>query len=94
MYERDNTLRFGRWLKLKLLADFTDGAEDEDGLPTLSPGLLGFVSSCYQLGSILGVPIAPWLSQRWGRRWSVMGGSLILCVGAIIQGFSQNGKLS
>ncbi|KAK2768149.1 hypothetical protein FQN54_000001 [Arachnomyces sp. PD_36] len=80
------TLQFsGPWNRY-----FTDGTFDEEGEPTLSAGLLGFVSSCYQLGSVIGVPIAPWLNQKWGRRWSVMGGSLILCVGAIIQGFSQN----
>lgn len=71
--------------------DFSDGAFDDDGMPTISAPLLGFMSSCYQLGSILGVPIAPYVNQTWGRRWSVMGGSLILCVGAIIQGFAQHG---
>lgn len=71
---------------------FTDGAKDASGNPVISPALLGFVSSCYQLGSIIGVPIAPWVSQRFGRRWSIMGGSLIMCVGALIQGFSHNRK--
>ncbi|PGH21293.1 hypothetical protein AJ80_03343 [Polytolypa hystricis UAMH7299] len=68
---------------------FTDGAF-KDGKPVLSPGLLGFVASCYQLGSVIAVPFAPWLNQRFGRRWSVMVGSLIMVAGAIIQGFSQH----
>ncbi|KAL2063082.1 hypothetical protein VTL71DRAFT_6154 [Oculimacula yallundae] len=71
-------------------AYFSDGARNEKGLPVLTPGLLGFVSSCYQLGSILGVPVAPWFNQRFGRRWSIMSGSLIMVVGAIIQGFAQH----
>ncbi|CAG8952453.1 hypothetical protein HYFRA_00001200 [Hymenoscyphus fraxineus] len=69
---------------------FSDGTLDAKKKPTLSPALLGFVSSCYQLGSIIGVPIAPWFNQRFGRRWSVMSGSIIMVIGALIQGFAQN----
>ncbi|KAG9238886.1 hexose transporter-like protein [Amylocarpus encephaloides] len=69
---------------------FSDGAKDKKGEPTLSPSILGFVSSCYQLGSIIGVPVAPWFNQKFGRRWAVMAGSLIMVVGAMIQGFAQN----
>lgn len=58
----------------------------------IQPNLLGFMNACYQLGTILAVPIAPWLNQRYGRRWSVMSGSLIMMVGAILQGFAQHGK--
>ncbi|PMD64344.1 hexose transporter-like protein [Hyaloscypha bicolor E] len=56
----------------------------------LEPGLLGLVNSCYQLGSLIGIPFVPWYSQLFGRRWSVMTGSLIMVVGAILQGFAQN----
>ncbi|PVH75118.1 lactose permease [Cadophora sp. DSE1049] len=69
---------------------FSDGAKDAKEKPILSAGLLGFVSSCYQLGSIIGVPIAPWFNQRFGRRWAIMAGSIIMVIGAIIQGFAQN----
>ncbi|KAE8442415.1 hypothetical protein EG329_003373 [Mollisiaceae sp. DMI_Dod_QoI] len=69
---------------------FSDGTKDSKGKPTLSGGMLGFVSSCYQLGSIIGVPVAPWFNQRFGRRWSVMGGSVIMVIGALIQGFAQD----
>jgi len=80
------TLQFsGPWNKY-----FSDGAKDDKQKPILSAGLLGFVSSCYQLGSIIGVPIAPWFNQRFGRRWAIMFGSVIMVIGAIIQGFSQN----
>jgi MFS family permease len=53
--------------------------------------MLGFISSCYQLGSIFGVPIAPWFNQKYGRRWSIMAGSLTMVLGAILQGFAQHG---
>ncbi|KAF2682244.1 lactose permease [Lentithecium fluviatile CBS 122367] len=69
---------------------FGDGYKNEKGKWDIRPALLGFMSSCYQLGSILAVPIAPWFNQRFGRRWSIMLGSGVMCVGAIIQGFSQH----
>ncbi|PGH02596.1 hypothetical protein AJ79_07600 [Helicocarpus griseus UAMH5409] len=72
-------------------AYFSDNYVDpEDGKPEISPSLLGFVSACYQLGSIFGVPIAPYINQTHGRRACVMIGSLIMCVGALLQGFAQH----
>ncbi|KAK1765317.1 general substrate transporter [Phialemonium atrogriseum] len=56
----------------------------------IEPGLLGFVNSCYQLGSIFAVPIAPWFAHRYGRRWSIMLGSGIMVFGALLQGFAQH----
>ncbi|KAK7960719.1 hypothetical protein PG996_011361 [Apiospora saccharicola] len=60
------------------------------GKASIEPAMLGFISSCYQLGSILAVPIAPWFNQRFGRRWGIMAGSIIMIVGAVLQGFSQH----
>lgn len=73
--------------------DFGDGHKNADGAAAIEPGLLGFISSCYQLGSILAVPVAPWFNQKFGRRWSIMTGSIVMVIGAIIQGFSQHGEL-
>ncbi|KAN0092036.1 sugar transporter-like protein [Hyaloscypha variabilis] len=60
------------------------------GAPVISTPLLGFLSASYQLGSIIGVPFAPYINQRFGRRWPVFGGSVIMVIGAIIQGFAQD----
>ncbi|KJY01069.1 mfs sugar transporter like protein [Zymoseptoria brevis] len=60
------------------------------GKPDIRPAILGFISSCYQLGSILAVPVAPWFNQKFGRRASIMAGSLIMVVGALLQGFAQH----
>lgn len=65
----------------------------KDNKPSIKPTLIGFMNACYQLGSILAVPIAPWLSQRYGRRWSIMIGSLVMVLGALLQGFAQHGML-
>jgi len=62
-------------------------------MPDIEAGMLGFISACYSLGSILGVPIAPWFNQKYGRRWSIMFGSIVMCIGAILQGFAQHSRL-
>ncbi|KAM5352810.1 hypothetical protein ACJ41O_005532 [Fusarium nematophilum] len=69
---------------------FGNGRTNEEELYAIEPGLLGFVNSSYQLGSIFAVPIAPWFAQRFGRRWSIMLGSWIMVAGALIQGFAQH----
>ena len=81
-----NTLQFSSRFNIY----FGDGYLDRDGNPSIEPSLLGIVASSYNLGSIIGVPIAPWFNQRFGRRWAIMTGSIIMVVGAIIQGFSQH----
>ncbi|KAE8449216.1 hypothetical protein EG329_008383 [Mollisiaceae sp. DMI_Dod_QoI] len=55
--------------------------------------LLGMISSAYNLGAILAVPVVPWVAQKWGRRWSIFIGSVFQCVGALLQGFSQNAAM-
>ncbi|KAH6861968.1 major myo-inositol transporter iolT [Alternaria alternata] len=69
---------------------FGDGYKDADGEASIEPKIIGFMSSCYQLGSILAVPVAPWLSQKYGRRMSIFVGSAIMVVGALLQGFAQH----
>lgn len=81
-----NTLQFSG----KFNEYFGNGYTNKDGKLSIEPGLLGFISSCYQLGSIFGVPIAPYLNQKYGRRSSIMAGSIIMVIGALIQGFAQH----
>ncbi|EOA86795.1 uncharacterized protein SETTUDRAFT_41325 [Exserohilum turcica Et28A] len=69
---------------------FGDGYKDKDNKPSINPNIIGFMSACYQLGSILAVPVSPWLNQRYGRRMSIFVGSIIMVTGAILQGFAQH----
>ncbi|KFY57269.1 hypothetical protein V496_06481 [Pseudogymnoascus sp. VKM F-4515 (FW-2607)] len=69
---------------------FGNGYLNKDGKAAITPNILGFMSACYQLGSIFGVPVAPYVNQRWGRRWAIMIGSIVMCVGAILQCFAQH----
>jgi sugar porter (SP) family MFS transporter len=81
-----NTLQFSQTFQLY----FGGGRKNSDNKFAIEPGLLGFINSSYQLGSILAVPVAPWFANRFGRRWSIMLGSGIMVVGSLLQGFAQH----
>ncbi|KAF4468534.1 hexose transporter [Fusarium albosuccineum] len=81
-----NTLQFAQTFHKY----FGNGRTNADGDYAIEAGLLGFVNSSYQLGSIFAVPFAPWVAQRYGRRWSIMLGSFIMVFGALLQGFAQH----
>lgn len=55
-----------------------------------SSARLGFMIASYALGGILVMPIVPFVGDRWGRRISIIFGSLVMVVGAIIQAAAQN----
>ncbi|KAK0615173.1 general substrate transporter [Bombardia bombarda] len=50
--------------------------------------LKGIIAAAYSLGAILSLPFIPTINDRFGRRWSIFGGSLVMMTGALIQGFS------
>lgn len=52
--------------------------------------VLGLMSAIMALGSICSTPIAPWVADRFGRRWGITVGSIIMIAGAIIQCESFN----
>lgn len=52
--------------------------------------ILGLLVSAYSLGAITAIPFVPWLSDWVGRRWSVVFGSVVMVIGAILQGCSTN----
>jgi sugar porter (SP) family MFS transporter len=83
-----NTLQFSQYFHQYLSNGRRDPLNEENY--AIEAGLLGFVNSCYQLGSIFAVPVAPWFATKFGRRWSIMLGSWVMVVGAIIQGLSQH----
>lgn len=58
------------------------------GNPTGS--LKGIIAAAYSLGAILSLPFIPMVNEKFGRRGSILGGSLVMVVGALIQGFSQH----
>jgi MFS family permease len=57
-------------------------------------GQLGLLVACYNLGAITSIPFVSLVSDHFGRRKSIIFGSVIMCIGAIMQGLSQNRKLA
>ena len=55
-----------------------------------SSAKLGFVIASLTLGGLIMVPLIPIVGDRWGRRVSIILGSLVMVVGAIIQTAAQN----
>ncbi|KAJ5943463.1 hypothetical protein N7516_003631 [Penicillium verrucosum] len=62
-----------------------------DGRPkyVIEENLKGFLGAAYSLGAIVSLPFVPYVNQRVGRRWTIMFGSCVSLVGALIQGFSN-----
>jgi MFS family permease len=56
--------------------------------------LKGIIAAAYSLGAIVSLPFIPMVDNRFGRRGSIMYGSIIMIIGALIQGFAQNGMSS
>ncbi|PVI01474.1 general substrate transporter [Periconia macrospinosa] len=52
--------------------------------------LKGIISAAYSLGAILSLPFIPMVDDKFGRRGSILIGSVIMVIGSIIQGLSIN----
>ncbi|KAH9939348.1 hexose transporter [Epithele typhae] len=52
--------------------------------------ILGLLSALYSLGSICSLPFVPMVADRFGRRWSIIFGSIIMVIGAALQAASQD----
>ncbi|KAI8949774.1 guanine deaminase [Xylaria longipes] len=48
----------------------------------------GIIAASYSLGAILSLPFIGMVNDKFGRRWSIFGGSVIMVIGALIQGLS------
>ncbi|KAJ4360743.1 uncharacterized protein N0V89_001310 [Didymosphaeria variabile] len=53
-------------------------------------GMLGLLVACYNLGALTSIPFVSIVSDHVGRRWSIVFGSVIMIIGSIMQGLSQN----
>ncbi|KAK2669801.1 Sugar/inositol transporter [Fusarium oxysporum f. sp. vasinfectum] len=51
---------------------------------------LGLMSAIMSLGSICSTPLAPLVADRYGRRWGITSGSVIMIIGSVIQALSIN----
>ncbi|BFZ62129.1 hypothetical protein YB2330_003208 [Saitoella coloradoensis] len=52
--------------------------------------ILGVMTAAFSIGAVLAVPFVPWTNDRFGRKVSILVGSVILLIGVIIQTASVN----
>ncbi|KAI1330018.1 guanine deaminase [Xylariaceae sp. FL0255] len=50
--------------------------------------LTGIISAAYSLGAIVSLPFIGIINDKFGRRWCVFGGSVVMVIGALIQGLA------
>ncbi|KAK4553766.1 hypothetical protein LTR86_009264 [Recurvomyces mirabilis] len=55
--------------------------------------LLGLFGSIFSIGSLAGLPFAPWIADRYGRRPAIACGCLILFIGVAVQGAAFDFKM-
>lgn len=55
-------------------------------------GQLGLLVACYNIGALTSIPFISIVSDHIGRRMSIVFGSVIMIIGAIMQGLSVNCK--
>ena len=48
------------------------------------------LSALYSLGSICSLPFVPFVTDKMGRRWAILFGSVIMVIGASLQTAAQN----
>ncbi|KAI0391986.1 general substrate transporter [Xylariaceae sp. FL0594] len=51
---------------------------------------LGLLVALYQIGSVVSIPLAPIFCDNFGRKVPIIIGCVIMIVGAVVQGTSQN----
>jgi sugar porter (SP) family MFS transporter len=64
--------------------------QDYFGRPT--GAALGILTASFNLGALTSLPFVSIVSDHVGRRWSIIFGSAIMIVGAIMQGLARNCK--
>ncbi|KAK5223564.1 hypothetical protein LTR72_004950 [Exophiala xenobiotica] len=69
---------------IRILPQWTDYFNDPQG------SNLGILTALYSIGSIASLPIVPFVSDHFGRRWAIISGCFIMIIAAAIQGASQN----
>lgn len=52
--------------------------------------ILGLLSALYSLGSICSLPFVPFVTDRYGRRFAIIFGSIIMVIGSALQTASQD----
>jgi len=52
--------------------------------------ILGVFNAIQSIGGIVGLPLAPFLNDRFGRRWALFVGNVVILIGVALQTAAQN----
>lgn len=47
--------------------------------------ILGIVTASFNIGAVSGIPLIPFFNDRYGRKFCVVFGSVLISIGVIIQ---------
>lgn len=53
--------------------------------------ILGIVTASFNLGAVSGIPLIPWMNDRYGRKCCVIFGSILIAIGVVLQTAAING---
>ncbi|KAF7554208.1 hypothetical protein G7Z17_g3047 [Cylindrodendrum hubeiense] len=95
-------LQLNLWLLVPLITSYVSGFDGSmlNGMQSLpvwqedfnhpSGSILGVVSTAQTIGGVVCLPLAPYLTDRFGRRFPILLGSLTIIVGSAIQSGAMN----
>ncbi|KAF8887524.1 general substrate transporter [Infundibulicybe gibba] len=101
-YNNRRIITLNAWIVLLLITSSNNGYDGSmmNGLQTLTQwndyfhhptgGKLGLLNAIQSIGSLVALPIAPYLSDGLGRRSAIFIGALIMCCATAIQTASQS----
>lgn len=52
--------------------------------------VLGVFNAIQSIGGIVGLPLAPWLNDKYGRRMALFLGNIVIVIGVALQTGAQN----
>jgi MFS family permease len=52
--------------------------------------ILGIITAAFNIGAVCSLPFVPYCNDRWGRKFCVVFGSILITIGVILQTASVN----
>lgn len=52
--------------------------------------MLGFITASFSVGAVVVLPFIPWFNDKYGRKPSIVFGSIITVIGIILQAATIN----
>lgn len=100
-YKNKRLIVLNAWIFLLLITSYSNGYDGSmmNGVLTLQNfedffhhpqgGKLGLFNAIQNIGGLAGLPFAPYLTDRLGRRHAILCGAVIMCIGAALQTSAQ-----